>query len=37
MDDDTNFNWGKLAIIIITIIAIIIGFIVIRRVTSIFD
>jgi hypothetical protein len=36
MMDDTSFPWGKLAIILITLVAIIIGFIVMRRITSIF-
>jgi len=35
--DDTNFNWGKLAIILITVLAILIGIIVMRRITSIFS
>jgi len=34
--DEPHFAWGKLAIIIITVIAILIGFLVMRRITSIF-
>jgi hypothetical protein len=34
--EDTNFHWSKLAIIIITVLAILIGIIVMRRITSIF-
>lgn len=37
MDDDTNFNWGKIAIIAITVVAVIIALIVMGRVTSIFE
>lgn len=37
MDDDTNFNWSKIAIIAITIVAVIIALILMGRITSIFE
>ena len=34
--DDPHFAWGKIAIVVVTVLAILIGFIVMKRITSIF-